>query len=126
MSDADEADEAAERVNDRVDEARAIYERQGRVLRFLWIVVGILVALGGLVMAAIPGGPAALVLPVGLVMLSVVFGWARRLLMFSVAKGVWAKKLVESTDTKVKALGFVVWGCLNVAVIAVIIVWIAV
>lgn len=118
-----DADEAAARADERVDEAREIYERHGRIFRLLWIVVGVLVAFGGLAMAAIPGGPAALVLPVGLVMLSVVFGWARRLLRLTVAKGVRAKQLVESTDTKYKALGFVVWGCLNVAVIALIIVW---
>ncbi|MDQ3931958.1 MAG: PGPGW domain-containing protein [Actinomycetota bacterium] len=118
-----DAEEAAERVDDRVDEARDVYERQGKILRFVWIVVAFLVVIGGLAMIVIPGGPATVVVPVGLGMLAVVFGWARHLLMRSVRKGVEAKKFLEDTNTKVKLFGYAALGCLNAAVLALIVVW---
>ncbi len=119
-----DADEAAERVDDRVDDARDVYERQGKVFRFVWIAVALLVVLGGLAMIVLPGGPSTFVVPVGLGMLAVVFGWARRLLKRSVRKGVEAKKSMEDSTRKGKVLGVAAVACFAGALIALIVVWI--
>lgn len=120
----DKEDEAAERVDDRVDEARDVYERQGMIVRAVWIAVAVLLVLVGLAMIVIPGGPATVVLPVGLGMLAVVFGWARRLLMYSVRKGVVTKKALQDIDTKVKTFGVAALACLAAAVTALLVLWI--
>lgn len=119
-----DADEAAERVDDRVDEAREVYQRQGRIVRAGWIAVGFLLVLVGLAMIVIPGGPATFVLPVGLGMLAVVFGWARRLLIQSVRKGVVTKKVLQDTDSRARALGVSAVACFAAAGIALIVLWI--
>ncbi len=117
-------EEAAERVEERVDEARGVYKRQNRIVRGLWIAVAVVLVLSGLAMFVFPGGPAWLVIPVGLGMLGAVFGWARRLLKRSVRKGVKAKNVAEDTNRKVKVLGVATSACLAAAAIVLIGFWV--
>ncbi len=117
-------EEAAEHVDERVDEARGVYKRQNRIVRALWIAVGVVLVLGGVAMFVFPGGPAWIVVPVGLGMLGAVFGWARRLLKGSVRQGVRAKNAAEDTNRKVKALGVAASACLTTAVIVLIGFWV--
>ncbi len=116
-------DEAAERVDDTVDEARDVYKRQNRVVRTMWIAVAVLLVLVGLALFVFPGGPAWIVVPAGLGMLGAVFGWARRLLTRTVRKGAKAKNVAEDTSRKVKALGIAALGCLGAAVLALVGLW---
>lgn len=117
-------EEAAERADDRVDEARDVYKRQNRIVRALWIAVGVVLVLGGLALFVFPGGPAWIVVPVGLGMLGAVFGGARRLLRRSVRKGVKAKNVAEDTKRKTKVLGVAALACLAAGVVALIGLWI--
>ncbi len=112
-------DDTARRVEDRIDAAYDVYERQGKVVRALWVAVAVLLVLAGLAMIVFPG-PAAVVIPLGLSMLAAVFGWARRLLIRSVRTGVKAKRILEGTDRKIKLLGLATLACLAAAVITLI------
>jgi hypothetical protein len=110
------------RADRGVDRAREVYERHGRVFRVVWVAVGVVVVLAGLAMIVFPG-PVTVVVPTGLVMLSVVFGWARRALLVSVEKGAQAKERMEATSTWVKILGAVALLCLAAAVLALVLLW---
>jgi hypothetical protein len=57
---------------------RRVYEGRGRVFRAVWVAVAVMVVLTGFALMLLPG-PAVLVIPFGLAMLAVAFGWARRL-----------------------------------------------
>lgn len=62
----------------------------------LYIVVGFTLLLGGLAMLVLPG-PAFLVIPIGLAILSLEFAWAEELLERALEKGEIAKKKAAST-----------------------------
>lgn len=110
------------RVERGLDRAEDIYRSHGRIFRTMWIAVGVIVVLAGLAMIVFPG-PVTIVVPAGLVMLAVVFGWARRLLMLSVDKGVEAKHRADQASTKVKVLGAVASVCLAAAALAAFLLW---
>jgi hypothetical protein len=114
-------DRPATRKADRaVDRAADVVDRHGRVFRWLWIAVGVVIVLAGLAMTVFPG-PVTVVVPAGLVMLAAVFGWARRLLLVTVEKGAQAKDRYERADGWVKALGWIASGCVAAAVVAVLV-----
>lgn len=113
-----DADEAAERVDEQIDEAQGVYQRQSRIVRGVWIAGGVLVLLVGGVLFAVPGSPATVVIAAGLAMLSVVSEWARRLLTGSVRKSVEAKDILEDIDRKAKALGVAALASLGAALLA--------
>ncbi|MFN2555435.1 MAG: PGPGW domain-containing protein [Nitriliruptorales bacterium] len=110
-------DDTTRRVEERIDAASDVYERQGKIVRAVWIAVAILLVLAGLVMIVFPG-PAAIVIPLGLSMLAAVFGGARRLLVRSIRTGVKAKKVLENADTQIRLLGVAALTSLVAAVIA--------
>lgn len=74
-------DEARGKAQRRIDQVREVYDRHGVVFHVGWIAVAVVVILVGLAMTVFPG-PAVVVLPLGVAMLAVVFGWARRLMLF--------------------------------------------
>lgn len=111
-------DESASEWTDRkVGKARGIYERRGRVLRWMWVAVGFVVVAAGLAMIVVPG-PVTVVVPLGLVMLGAVFGWARRLLVVSVDYGEGAAQRFRRSHAAVKALTFGASACVGAAVVA--------
>ncbi len=114
-------DDTTKRVEDRIDAASDVYERQGKVVRTLWVAVAVLLVLAGLAMIVFPG-PAGVVIPLGLSMLAAVFGWARRLLIRSVRTGVKAKRRLDEADRKIKLLGVAALACLAAAVITLILI----
>ena len=79
-------DDVESRVDRWIHRVEGHYEAHGRVFRLLWVLVGALVVLAGLALTVLPG-PALLVIPLGLAMLAAAFGWARRLLRFSLVRG---------------------------------------
>ena len=78
--------DARKETEERIQQARAVYERHGRTFKVMWVAVGVIIVVGGLALTVLPG-PATVVIPFGLVMLAVVFGWARRLLLDGVDQG---------------------------------------
>jgi uncharacterized protein (TIGR02611 family) len=88
----------------KLQERREAYADKGRVYRTLWVVAGITVVLAGLAMVVFPG-PAVVVIPIGLAMLSLEFCWAQRLLDRALEGGLDAKDAVKNASTKQKALG---------------------
>lgn len=79
-------EQARDKVEERIDEAREVYNRHGRAFHLAWVGAAVLVILAGIVMMVFPG-PALVAIPVGLAMLAVVFGWARKLLLFGAGEG---------------------------------------
>jgi uncharacterized protein (TIGR02611 family) len=86
-----------------VERLRAQRERHRRrplVVRVLYIVVGFTLLAAGIAMLALPG-PAFVVIPVGLALLSLEFAWAENLLDRALEQGEAAKrKAAETTKTQ--------------------------
>lgn len=65
-----------DKLRARVDRERERYEDRGKVFKVAWVTAAAIVVAAGLVMVIVPG-PALLVIPVGLAMLSLQFAWAQ-------------------------------------------------
>jgi hypothetical protein len=96
-------DSARDRAEQRIDRAREVYDRHGHVFHVLWVAVAVIIILGGLAMTVLPG-PAAVVVPFGMAMLGVVFGWARKLLLGGVDHSADAVQYVRDASTLAKVL----------------------
>jgi uncharacterized protein (TIGR02611 family) len=85
---------------ERLEARRATHRERGRLFRIGFGVVGALVLLGGLVMLVTPG-PAFVLIPIGLAMLSLEFVWAERLLERSLEHAQIAQeKAAQTTRTQ--------------------------
>lgn len=113
------SDDVTRRAEQQIDRAEEVYDRHGKVFHVLWVVIGVAVVLAGIAMIVVPG-PVTVVVPAGLAMLAVVFGWARRLLLKSVHTGAVAKERVEQASTKAKVLGALALVLLAAAVLVVV------
>ena len=102
----------------KLQERRATHKDRHKVVRAAFVVVGLVLVLGGIAMLVLPG-PAFVVIPIGLAILSLEFAWAGRLLDKSLIKADDAKrKASEASRTqKLISAGFAV-----LAVIAAVIV----
>lgn len=94
-------DEARQKAQRRVDQVRDVYDRHGVVFHIAWIAAAVALIFAGLAMTVLPG-PAMVVLPLGLAMLAVVFGWAQRLLLFAADEGADAAHVWKSASTWMK------------------------
>ena len=94
-------DEAREKAERRIDQVRDVYDRHGVMFHIAWIAAAVVVIVAGLAMTVFPG-PAMVVLPLGLAMLAVVFGWARRLLLFGADEGAEVAHAWKDTSMLVK------------------------
>lgn len=101
----------------QVGKARGIYEGHGRVFRWMWIAVAVVILAAGIAMIVFPG-PVTVVVPLGLVMLAAVFGWARTLLLRSVEHGTDAAQRFRRASKPVKALTFAASACAAAAIVA--------
>ena len=95
----------AEWADRKVEQANDVYERHGTIFRWMWIAVGFVVVAAGLAMIVVPG-PVTVVVPLGLVMLAAVFGWARRLLLRTVEVGEEATRQFQQADRRVRVLTY--------------------
>ncbi len=68
------SDEPREWAERKIEQAEHVYEGHGRVFRWMWIAVGFIIIAVGPAMIVFPG-PVTVVVPLGLAMLAVVFGW---------------------------------------------------
>ena len=109
------------RIVERLEAKRDRHRDRSVVVRALYVVIGFTLVLGGLAMLVLPG-PAFLVIPIGLAVLSLEFAWAEGLLSRALEQGEIAKrKAAETTKTQriltgvAIALGvaaFVAWALL--------------
>jgi uncharacterized protein (TIGR02611 family) len=85
---------------ERLEARRATHRERGRLFRIGFGIVGLLVLLGGIVMLVTPG-PAFVLIPIGLAMLSLEFVWAERLLEKSLEHAqVAQEKAAQTTRTQ--------------------------
>ncbi len=88
------------RIVERLEAQRERHRQRHLIVRVLYIVVGFTLLLGGIGMLVLPG-PAFLVIPVGLAILSLEFVWAEGLLDRALEKGEIAKrKAAQTTRTQ--------------------------
>jgi len=82
---------------------QAEHKRRGRLYRWGFVVLGAVVTLAGIAMLALPG-PAFVVIPVGLAILSLEFEWAERLLEKALVKGEEARRKAAQATPAQKRL----------------------
>ena len=88
------------RIVRRLEKQRERHRQRPIVVRILYIVVGFTLLLGGIGMLVLPG-PAFVVIPIGLAILSLEFVWAEGLLERALEQGEIAKrKAAETTRTQ--------------------------
>lgn len=101
---------------ERLQEQRDRHRERPFVVRMLYVVAGITLLAGGLAMLVLPG-PAFIVIPVGLALLSLEFAWAETLLERALEQGEIAKKKAAETTKTQRILTLVAVGLGAAAVI---------
>ena len=85
---------------ERLRQQRTRHRERTLTVRVLYIVVGFTLLAAGIAMLVLPG-PAFVVIPIGLALLSLEFAWAENLLESALEKGEVAKrKAAETTSTQ--------------------------
>jgi uncharacterized protein (TIGR02611 family) len=106
---------------ERLEARRATHRERGRLFRIGFGIVGALVLLGGLIMLVTPG-PAFVLIPIGLAMLSLEFVWAERLLEKSLEQAQIAQEKAAQTTRTQRILG-VIAGALAIAACILAVIW---
>jgi uncharacterized protein (TIGR02611 family) len=88
----------------KLREKRESHLERGVIYRGAFVVAGAVIALGGLALLVLPG-PAFLVIPIGLALLSLEFAWAERLLEKALVQADTAAGKARETSTKQRVLG---------------------
>ena len=101
---------------------QAEHKRRGRLYRMAFVLVGLAVLAVGIAMLALPG-PAFVVIPIGLAILSLEFVWAERLLEKALIKGEEAKRKAAEATPAQKALSAAAVACGCAAALAAAILW---
>jgi uncharacterized protein (TIGR02611 family) len=102
----------------KLREQRERHLGRSRIVRVLFIVAGFTIFLGGVVMLVTPG-PAFVLIPIGLAILSLEFVWAERLLDRSLEEAAKAKKRAAETTTTQRVLS----GIATALAIGAIVAW---
>jgi uncharacterized protein (TIGR02611 family) len=89
---------------ERLEARRATHRERGRLFRIGFGLVGLLVLVGGVIMLVTPG-PAFVLIPIGLAMLSLEFVWAERLLEKSLEQAQIAQEKAAQTTRLQRVLG---------------------
>jgi len=101
----------------RLQRRREAYRERGIVYRVAWVTASVIVMAAGVVMIVFPG-PALVVIPIGLAMLSLEFAWAQRLLDHTLERGIDAKDMAKNASRRKQILGAAAAVCLVAAVVA--------
>jgi uncharacterized protein (TIGR02611 family) len=101
---------------------QAEHRRRGRLYRWAFVLVGVLILLVGIAMLALPG-PAFVVIPIGLAILSLEFAWAERLLERALVKGEEARRKAADATPAQKALSAAAVACAIAAAATAAILW---
>ena len=88
----------------RLKERRHTHKQHGRVYRAVWVVAGFTVVVAGAAMMVLPG-PAIVVIPIGLAMLSLEFAWAERLLDTTLERGLAITDVARRASRRQQVLG---------------------
>jgi len=107
---------------EKLEARRATHRERGRVFRIGFGVVGVLVLLGGVVMLVTPG-PAFVLIPIGLAMLSLEFVWAERLLEKSLLQAQIAQEKAAQTTRTQRILGGVAFVLAAAAFVLAVLWW---
>jgi uncharacterized protein (TIGR02611 family) len=89
---------------EKLEARRATHRERGRLFRIGFGIAGVLVLLGGIVMLVTPG-PAFVLIPIGLAMLSLEFVWAEQLLEKSLEQAQIAQEKAAQTTRTQRILG---------------------
>jgi len=106
---------------EKLEARRATHRERHLVFRLAFGLVGALILLGGLVMLVTPG-PAFVLIPIGLAMLSMEFIWAERLLDRSLEQAAIAQEKAAQTTGKQRILAGIATA-LAIAAAALAVVW---
>ena len=106
----------------RLRERRETHKERGRIYRAAFAVGGLTVLLAGLAMLVLPG-PALVVIPIGLAILSLEFVWAERTLDTALEKADAAKRKAAEASRTQKILSGVATALAFGAAIAAAILW---
>ena len=98
------------------------HKQRGRLYRWGFVVVGMSVLAVGIAMLALPG-PAFVVIPIGLAILSLEFAWAERLLEGALIRGEEARRKAAEASTAQKVLSAAAVACAAAAAIAAALLW---
>jgi uncharacterized protein (TIGR02611 family) len=107
---------------ERLEARRATHRERGRLFRIGFGVVGALVLLGGLVMLVTPG-PAFVLIPIGLAMLSLEFVWAERLLERSLEHAQIAQEKAAQTTRMQRVLAAIATALATAACVLAVLWW---
>ena len=106
----------------RLRERREAHKGYGRAYRIAWVTAGVIVVVAGLAMIVLPG-PALVVIPIGLAMLSLEFAWAERLLDSTLERGIDAKDIALNASRGQKIVGVAAIVCAIAAAVAVAVIY---
>jgi uncharacterized protein (TIGR02611 family) len=106
---------------EKLEAQRATHRERNRLFRIGFGIVGALVTLGGVVMLVTPG-PAFVLIPIGLAMLSLEFVWAERLLEKSLQQAQMAQEKAAQTTRTQRIFGLIA-GALAIAACALAVLW---
>lgn len=81
----------------RLEAQRALHRQRNLVVRALAVVAGATVLVAGLAMLLLPG-PALVVIPIGLALLSLEFAWAARLMEIALERAERARRTATETS----------------------------
>jgi uncharacterized protein (TIGR02611 family) len=101
---------------------QAEHKRRGRLYRAAFVLLGVAILAVGVAMLALPG-PAFVVIPIGLAILSLEFEWAERLLEKALIKGEEARRKAADASPVQKALSAAAAACAVAAAIAAAMLW---
>ena len=107
------------RVVQKLQDKRETHKDRHVVVRVAFVIAGLILLFGGVAMMVLPG-PAFLVIPIGLAMLSLEFCWAGRLLDKSLVKADEAKDRAANASRTSKLLTAGGAACGVVAAIVVV------
>ncbi len=91
------------RIVQRLEAQRERHADRARIVRAVYVVAGLTLLLGGIAMLVLPG-PAFVVIPIGLAILSLEFAWAERLLDRSLEEAAKAQRKAAETTTTQRVL----------------------
>jgi uncharacterized protein (TIGR02611 family) len=106
----------------KLRERQVEHKKRGRLYRSGFVALGAVVTLGGIALLALPG-PAFVVIPVGLAILSLEFEWAERLLEKALLKGDEARRTAAQASPAQKRLSVAAGVLAVAAAVAACILW---
>jgi uncharacterized protein (TIGR02611 family) len=101
---------------------QAEHKQRGRLYRWGFVLLGMAILAVGVAMLALPG-PAFVVIPIGLAILSLEFVWAERLLEKALIKGEEARRKAAAASPAQKAASAAAVACAVAAAVAAAVLW---